>query len=409
MNHTLIATTSPGSLEWSEEFTQILKDADVVILYDYDNTGIRRRDLLCAALHGKVKRLRVVDLPGLEYREKHGQDITDWLAMEGNTIEQFKTIVAQTADYTPPVAKMPIEGGLNVVSLEDLLALNLPERKMLLDPFLTEQGLIMLYAKRGVGKTHIALGIAHAVASGGTFLKWSAPQARKVLYIDGEMPAVSMQERLRKISSSASHKPPAGYLAIINQDLQTNSLPDLASKLGRDAIEPYVQDASLIVVDNISSLFRSGAENEAESWQPVQDWALDLRRRGKSILFVHHAGKSGQQRGTSKKEDTLDVVISLRQPDEYRAEEGASFELHFEKTRNFAGDHALPFHAQLIEEADGNIRWQIAPIDHDPMVIEIATLKEEGKTIAEIMIKTQLSKSQVETKIKKAKKTGLLS
>lgn len=136
----------------------------MVVLYDYDKTGIKRRDLLCNPLHGRVKRLRVVDLPGLEYREKHGQDITDWLAVEGNTIEQFKVIVEQTPDYIPPITQMPVEGGLNVVSLEDLLALNLPERKMLLDPFLTEQGLVMLYAKRGVGKTHVALGIAHVVA-----------------------------------------------------------------------------------------------------------------------------------------------------------------------------------------------------------------------------------------------------
>lgn len=218
-----------------------------------------------------------------------------------------------------------------------------------------------------------------------------------------------MQERLRKISITATQKPPTGYLAIINQDLQTNSLPDLSSKAGRDTIEPYIHGASLIIVDNISSLFRSGAENEAESWQPVQDWALDLRRRGKSILFVHHAGKSGQQRGTSKKEDTLDVVISLKQPDGYQAEEGASFEIHFEKTRNFAGEHSIPFHAQLIEQSDGNTQWQITPVNHDPLVAEIATMKEEGKTILEIISKTGLSKSQVETKTKKAKQLGLLS
>ena len=38
-----------------------------------------------------------------------------------------------------------------------------------------EQGLVMLYSRRGVGKTHVALGIAAAVASGTSFLQWRAP------------------------------------------------------------------------------------------------------------------------------------------------------------------------------------------------------------------------------------------
>lgn len=34
------------------------------------------------------------------------------------------------------------------------------------------------------------------------------------------------------------------------------------------------------------------------------------------------------QRGTSKREDVLDTVISLQQSDDYDAKEGASFEIH---------------------------------------------------------------------------------
>ena len=79
--HTLIATTARGALEWEEEFTQMLQNSDVVILYDNDKTGVKRRDLLCEKLYNQVKRLRIVHLPGLEYRDSHGLDITDWLKM----------------------------------------------------------------------------------------------------------------------------------------------------------------------------------------------------------------------------------------------------------------------------------------------------------------------------------------
>ena len=107
------------------------------------------------------------------------------------------------------------------------------------------------------------------------------------------------------------------------------------------------RDAELIVVDNLSTLCRGLKENDADSWVPVQSWALAQRRVGKSVAFIHHGGKSGQQRGTSRKEDVLDTVISLRRPPDYSAEQGCRFELHFEKTRGFHGPDAEPFEARL--------------------------------------------------------------
>ena len=65
---------------------------------------------------------------------------------------------------------------------------------------------------------------------------------------------------------------------------------------------------------------RTGRENEAEGWLPVQDWALGHRRAGRSVLFIHHAGKGGLQRGTSRREDVLDTVIGLRRPTDYSAD-----------------------------------------------------------------------------------------
>lgn len=404
----LVATTAPESATWEDEFTETLKDADVVLLYDMDKTGFARRDTLCEKLSGKVKRFRVIDLPGLKYRNKHGDDVTDWL-QQGHTIEELLALVEKAADYDPATMSNTVsKGKLIAISLENLLCRELPPRSMILSPFLVSQGLVMLYAKRGVGKTHIALGIAHAVASGGSFLKWHAPEPKRVLYIDGEMPAYSLQERLRKIVSDESQKAKQDFLQFITPDLQDDIIPDLSTKEGRLAIEPFVVDCDLVIIDNISSLFRSSAENEAESWQPVQEWALDLRRREKSILFVHHAGKSGQQRGTSKREDQLDAVIILKQPDDYQPEQGACFNIHFEKARHFCGADAAAFKVKLAENDDGSCKWEMSHVDVDEEIMEIATLRNEGATIVEICGKTDLTKSQVETLIKKARGLGLI-
>jgi hypothetical protein len=67
----------------------------------------------------------------------------------------------------------------------------------------------------------------------------------------------------------------------------------------------------LAVLDNCSTLIRSGKENEGDSWLPAQSWALAHRRAGRSIVFVHHDGKGGQQRGTSHREEiSIDSLIA---------------------------------------------------------------------------------------------------
>ena len=93
----LAATTAPSSKKWEGSFTETLKNADVVLLYDYDTTGVKRRDLILDSLRGRVKSLRVVDLPGFEIVDKDGKDVSDWLA-EGHTISDLLEIVKKAQE-----------------------------------------------------------------------------------------------------------------------------------------------------------------------------------------------------------------------------------------------------------------------------------------------------------------------
>jgi len=413
----LIATTTGSSSEWCDEYTQVLTNAHVALLHDYDKAGIKRRDMIIQQLtqHVREKKLnlRIVDLPAIEYTDSHGKDITDWLNM-GHTIDELEKLVQST---TPYVAAVPAEQSpthlplelLRVVSIDELLRMALPPRQMLLAPFLPSQGLVLLFAKRGVGKTHVALGIAYAVATGGQFLRWSAEKPHKVLYVDGEMPAVSMQERLKMLKLMNTKQPEPNFFNIVTPDLQSGLMPNLSLDEGRQALDKLIVDVDLIVIDNISCLFRSGGENEAESWQAAQEWALDLRRRGKAVLFVHHAGKNGVQRGTSKREDILDTVVMLEHADGYKPSEGASFNVTFSKARHFSGEDATGFHACLSTQS-GESYWIISDIpSSDTKVKNVAEKKNSGATIQEIRDETGYSKSQVETLIKKGRDAGLIT
>jgi len=287
------------------------------------------------------------------------------------------------------------------IGIAEFLAMVIPARPMLLEPWLPSQGLAMVHAYRGTGKTHVALGIAVAVASGGKFLRWNASEPKGVLLLDGEMPAIALQERLADIISN-SEKEPTAPLRIITPDLQEIGMPNLVDLEGQHEIDLHLDDISLVIVDNISTLCRGGRENEGDSWLPVQEWALRLRARGISVLFIHHSGKNGGQRGTSRREDVLDTVIGLRRPSDYSPDAGASFELHYEKARGCFGESVKPFEASL---QDG--QWLLKDLD-DSTTEKVAAMLNDGCERRDIADALGMHKSNVSRHEKKARDLGLL-
>ncbi|RVD74174.1 MAG: AAA family ATPase [Mesorhizobium sp.] len=276
-----------------------------------------------------------------------------------------------------------------------------PPREKLMVPIIPEKGLIEIYAPRGVGKTFLSLGIALAVATGTDFLRWKVPKPRRVLYVDGEMPFNDLQERAKWMVAGLDAPPQKDFLRLFAADLQRHGIPDLASEApdGRIAVENALRfgepdQTDLLVLDNLSTLTRTGSESSDEAWTFMQDWLLRLRRQGVAVLFVHHAGKGGKQRGTSKREDVLDTVIKLSNPDGYQPSEGARFVISFEKQRGFLGDDAEPFEAKFSENK-GVASWETRPVGKKAKMDQVRDLAAGGKSYREIQELTGISKSEV--------------
>ena len=315
--------------------------------------------------------------------------------------EKFRSIGGKTENRTELV----------VLTLEELLKRETPPRQNLLSPWLPSQGLCMIYAARGLGKTWAALMIAYAVSSGGKYLNWKAEKAAGVLYIDGEMPLAVMKERLSQIvlSEEMEVQEPLEFLT---PDAQEFGIPDLSTIEGQELIDKLITEKTkLIVMDNLSTLTRTGKESEGESWLPVQEWALGLRRRGKSVLFIHHAGKAGQQRGTSRREDVLDTVIALRKPADYTPETGACFEIHFEKSRGLYGDEIKPIEAKLESHKDNHgattINWIVKNLE-DSTREKVKRYLHDGWNQKEIAEQLGINKSSVNYHVKKLEDLGVL-
>lgn len=317
--------------------------------------------------------------------------------IDADTLKQIDAQAAAMPTYAPLVA----------LDLRELAEHQFKQRETLLHPWLNSQDLAMIFAGRGVGKTHLAMAISYAVATGGTFARWTAPRPAKVLYLDGELPGAVLQARLAM--HLPDNEPQPGYFKAFTPDLLPEgvALPDLSTFEGQCTIELMIEpDTELVVIDNLSAWCRTGRENEAESWHPVSTWILQLRRRGLAVLLIHHAGKGGQQRGTSKREDLLDVVIGLSRPTDYDPKQGAVFVLEFTKARNLAGDDAQSLELRLGGDQTKAV-WECRTVDASTFD-RVVALANEGLSQAEIATELDLNKSTVSRHMRRAKELGLV-
>src|SRR6185437_11603893 len=231
---------------------------------------------------------------------------------------------------------------LTFLSGPELRAAALPARTPILDPILSTKSLTLLYGQRGVGKTFVALGIARAAAAGESFLGWQAPRPHRVLYIDGEMAAAEMQQRLARFGPT----PPT--LSFLLADLNWGPLLDLAHGESQHRLMAQWGDPELVVLDNLASLagLRSG---DPDRWHELHGFLMVQRQWGRAVLMVHHANKRGLQRGSSRREDILDLVMAVRRPRDWRPSDGTELEIRFEKARSLHGAAIEPFRARLQE------------------------------------------------------------
>jgi putative DNA primase/helicase len=302
-------------------------------------------------------------------------------------------------------ADVPKLQALEAIGIDDLLMMEIPERQLLLDPILPTKGLMMIHARRGGSKTFLALAIGLAVAGGTSLLRWSSPRPRRVLYVDGEMTLVDLQSRVAALKAGLSVNVRNDHFRLLASD--HTDIPDLSTEDGQHALDLLVDGVDLLILDNISTLCRTGSDNDSASWSLMQEWILRLRKRGVAVLLVHHSGKGGAQRGTSRREDVLDTVLGLRRPEDYRPDQGARLELHVEKSRGYFGDVGRPFEARLVATANGALTWLASDLKPNQLQ-EAAALFRDGLTVRAAAAQLGIARSSAGRLRQKAEEDGLL-
>lgn len=263
-----------------------------------------------------------------------------------------------------------------IVGFQSLLNREFPPIEYAIDPLLTSRGTGEIFAAKGAGKSFIATQMAADIAFGRPVLwdghrgaggHWNVSRAFRQLYVYGEMEGELIQKRIREIARMRGEAVPTDeQLGIMAMDFQKGWRPKISSARDRKFIAEHIlrEGYEGCWLDNLSTLWPASAENEGERDAILSDWYADFNQQGIWIMWLHHAGKSGLQRGGSAKEDMLGCIMELRHPANYKIEEQLRVECRIGTSRgeSLSPKQLMPFEIQLIRNAvTGGLEWVTRP------------------------------------------------
>jgi len=360
---------------------------EIIIAADHDAAGLTAARE-AARLWARSDRVIRIAFPG-----DKGADWND-VVLEARDAAELAWWREAILNIEPePIPQAP---EVQALGMKQFMQLQFPPRRFLLRPWLTTTGLTMIDAPPGHGKTWLALSIGYAVAAGQALMDWEVETSARVLYVDGELPGELFQTRLRLLGAPL----PESEFRVLSRaqfEMAGASMLDLGTEDGRDYLDQFIErhQITLIVFDSVSTLVRSGIDNDVESWRAIQDWSLRHRARGRAVIYLHHHGRSGQPRGTSAREIVLDARIKLTRDDNLSNEEKkkTAFKLEFAKAREFFGADAAGRMAYLSTRS-GAVEWKYETMK-DSNRQRVADLMQRGMAPADIARELGVTKGRV--------------
>jgi hypothetical protein len=274
--------------------------------------------------------------------------------------------VAENIDALDIKAKLPEEprnGAAWFFKPQDLLSTPLPPQRILAStvngtPILRSSFLMEIFAFRGVGKSAVAMGLARLLLKGGEFLDYRSEGGAKVLYLDGELPLILLQDRIKT------------FIGDTDENLWFMSAEQLPDQVFPALIDPAVQaifeervellKPDVIILDTLTAVGKFDT-NDTDAWRIFNSFLLRLQFRGYCVILVHHAGKNGTQRGRTDAEDNMDLVMHLTPPEGHDPGDGLKACVSYTKVRyggrlqNFACEYVGGSWCMLVDSEEKEI------------------------------------------------------
>lgn len=278
----------------------------------------------------------------------------------------------------------------------------------LLGSMIIAKSIGMIAGTRGGGKSWLAMLIAYAIAAGKSLEPWGLGAGVPVVILDGEMRIASLKERLALIHAynhdAGSRSAAEVNLHIISRDCMSIEIGSIDSVEGQRQIDSLLPEGAMfLVIDNLSA-WTSGGREDSNSWSAIKPWLITKRLSGVAVLLIHHAGKNGQQRGSSAHEDLLDYSILLSPLPSSTNRDDTRFSVQHTKLRD-----NLPELRKTSEYSiwvdQGMFHFDVAPSGfkiaaHDEKMLR---LFEEGMSYEKIGHKLGINKSTVSRRLMKVR------
>ena len=253
----------------------------------------------------------------------------------------------RTAEDVPPPADP------DAYTYGDLLTLDLPPARRLIDGLVDEGTGNIWGGAPNVGKTWLTLTAARSVAAGAPWLGHLPTAQGTVLVVDEESHLAGLQARVRMLEAAEPLGPDLPLLFAVGRGLRLDaaSAAELDRLLGR-------YRPALVVLDSMTRV-HGADENSAGQMADVFGNAKALmRRHGAAFLFTDHVRKKGLindpdevLRGSTEKRAWPDSILAVEADERDR---GALVVRH---TKARHGRRLDPFGVSLeIDEAAGTAR-----------------------------------------------------
>lgn len=205
----------------------------------------------------------------------------------------------------PEAAKSPF------VSLDDML--NRPPPTYIVDGYLTEGGLSVLWGASGAFKSFVAIDLALSVASG---QDWHGrrTERRPCLYVCAEG---QYGFGVRALAWRQHKAPDADLSGFYVLPAPVNFIEAGNVRLLTNAIRQFIPDAAaspLIVIDTLARNFGGGDENATRDMNLfIASAGLLQSELGAHVLLIHHTGKddSKGERGSYSLRGAVDTSLKL--------------------------------------------------------------------------------------------------
>lgn len=175
--------------------------------------------------------------------------------------------------------------------------------KYLVEHLLVENKVSMIFAEPGTIKSWTALDIAACVSAGLPWLGERRVAQGRALYVDFEDGNYEFHRRVHLLTGS-SNRPDLGYVYAPG---------NVTEKEWWVRLEKLVKTYQIkfVVIDTLAGATPGIDENDRNAADPLTYAGWFTESTGATILFLHHANKAGDIRGTSAFKATVDTLFKL--------------------------------------------------------------------------------------------------